>query len=51
MIFCHSFAGDKVTAYGGYLRYVLDNVPTFVGYTDKNKAADIQLISVSVLYT
>ncbi|XP_050360623.1 basement membrane-specific heparan sulfate proteoglycan core protein isoform X7 [Nymphalis io] len=38
-----SFAGDKVTAYGGYLSYQLRHVPTYGGL--KNTAADVQLIS------
>nr|XP_026490200.1 basement membrane-specific heparan sulfate proteoglycan core protein isoform X1 [Vanessa tameamea] len=38
-----SFAGDKVTAYGGYLSYELRHVPTYGGL--KNTAADVQLIS------
>ncbi|XP_068617476.1 basement membrane-specific heparan sulfate proteoglycan core protein isoform X3 [Battus philenor] len=37
-----SFAGDKVTSYGGYLSYTINNVPT---NGLKNNAADIQLIS------
>ncbi|KAM3968767.1 basement membrane-specific heparan sulfate proteoglycan core protein isoform 3-T3 [Aphomia sociella] len=40
-----SFAGDKVTSYGGYLRYVLKNVPLASGYSMSDKAADVQLIS------
>ncbi|CAK1588065.1 unnamed protein product [Parnassius mnemosyne] len=37
-----SFAGDKVTAYGGYLSYNLNNVQP---YGPRNNAADVQLIS------
>ncbi|XP_052752510.1 basement membrane-specific heparan sulfate proteoglycan core protein isoform X3 [Galleria mellonella] len=40
-----SFAGDKVTSYGGYLRYQLRNVPYSSGYSLSDKAADVQLIS------
>ncbi|XP_049885171.1 basement membrane-specific heparan sulfate proteoglycan core protein-like isoform X3 [Pectinophora gossypiella] len=39
-----SFAGDKVTSYGGYLTYTLTNVPTSSS-TPRNTAADVQLIS------
>ncbi|XP_028173989.1 basement membrane-specific heparan sulfate proteoglycan core protein isoform X3 [Ostrinia furnacalis] len=39
-----NFAGDKVTSYGGFLRYTLHNVPS-PGSASKNNAADIQLIS------
>ncbi|XP_053624887.1 basement membrane-specific heparan sulfate proteoglycan core protein isoform X4 [Plodia interpunctella] len=38
-----SFAGDKVTSYGGNLYYTLENVP--YGYSPGNNAADVQLIS------
>ncbi|CAH0716594.1 unnamed protein product, partial [Brenthis ino] len=38
-----NFAGDKVTSYGGYLRYELHNVPTYGSL--KNTAPDVQLIS------
>lgn len=38
-----SFAGDKVTSYGGYLSYELRHVPTYSG--SRNSAADVQLIS------
>ncbi|XP_061720060.1 basement membrane-specific heparan sulfate proteoglycan core protein isoform X2 [Cydia pomonella] len=37
-----SFTLDKVTSYGGYLRYVLRNVPVSA---DSNNAPDVQLIS------
>ncbi|KAL0852381.1 hypothetical protein ABMA28_000578 [Loxostege sticticalis] len=43
-----NFAGDKVTSYGGYLRYTLHNVPS-PGSASKNNAADIQLISENQL--
>nr|XP_037874357.1 basement membrane-specific heparan sulfate proteoglycan core protein isoform X3 [Bombyx mori] len=36
----NGFTGDLVTAYGGYLRYTLDNVPISL-----NSAPDVQLIS------
>ncbi|XP_060809746.1 basement membrane-specific heparan sulfate proteoglycan core protein isoform X4 [Amyelois transitella] len=38
-----SFAGDKVTSYGGNLYYTLVNIP--YGYNSGNNAADVQLIS------
>lgn len=41
------FAGDKVTSYGGYLRYTLRHVPPFNGQVSKNSAPDVQLVSVS----
>lgn len=44
-----SFAGDKVTSYGGYLRYTLKNVPSSTDPRYRNTAADVQLISVSSL--
>ncbi|XP_045541991.1 basement membrane-specific heparan sulfate proteoglycan core protein isoform X1 [Papilio machaon] len=37
-----SYAGDKVTSYGGYLNYTINNVSP---YGTRNNAADIQLIS------
>ncbi|XP_047041100.1 basement membrane-specific heparan sulfate proteoglycan core protein-like isoform X2 [Helicoverpa zea] len=42
-----SFAGDKVTSYGGSLQYVLKNVPTIRSSDPRyrNSAADVQLIS------
>ncbi|KAJ8737484.1 hypothetical protein PYW08_000079 [Mythimna loreyi] len=40
-----SFAGDKVTSYGGYLNYVLKNVPSSPDPRFRNTAADVQLIS------
>ena len=43
-----SFAGDKVTSYGGSLRYVLKNVPGSPDPRFRNSAADVQLISVSI---
>ncbi|KAL4717631.1 hypothetical protein ACJJTC_000780, partial [Scirpophaga incertulas] len=39
-----SFAGDKVTAYGGFLRYILTGVTT-AGLNPKNNAPDVYLIS------
>ncbi|XP_048488585.1 basement membrane-specific heparan sulfate proteoglycan core protein isoform X3 [Plutella xylostella] len=39
-----SFAGDKVTSYGGFLRYTLRHVPS-PGSQTRNNAADVQLIS------
>lgn len=47
LYFISSFAGDKVTSYGGYLRYVLRNVGTS-GYGNFNSAADVQIVSVSI---
>lgn len=44
------FAGDKVTSYGGYLNYVLKNVPGSREPRFRNTAADVQLISVSILF-
>ncbi|XP_038216735.1 basement membrane-specific heparan sulfate proteoglycan core protein-like isoform X6 [Zerene cesonia] len=40
-----SFAGDKVTSYGGFLNYVLHHVPAPGGQGSRNNAADVQLIS------
>uniref|UniRef100_A0A2A4JZY4 Hemolin n=1 Tax=Heliothis virescens TaxID=7102 RepID=A0A2A4JZY4_HELVI len=42
-----SFAGDKVTSYGGSLQYVLKNVPSLRSSDPRyrNSAADVQLIS------
>ncbi|XP_045509969.1 basement membrane-specific heparan sulfate proteoglycan core protein isoform X5 [Colias croceus] len=40
-----SFAGDKVTAYGGFLNYELHHVPIASGQSSRNNAADVQLIS------
>ncbi|KAJ8737311.1 hypothetical protein PYW07_000582 [Mythimna separata] len=40
-----SFAGDKVTSYGGNLNYVLKNVPGSPDPRFRNTAADVQLIS------
>lgn len=44
-----SFAGDKVTSYGGSLSYLLKNVPGSPDPRFRNTAADVQLISVSIL--
>ncbi|XP_022832802.1 basement membrane-specific heparan sulfate proteoglycan core protein-like isoform X3 [Spodoptera litura] len=40
-----SFAGDKVTSYGGSLNYVLKNVLNSPDARYRNTAADVQLIS------
>ncbi|CAK1554719.1 unnamed protein product [Leptosia nina] len=40
-----SFAGDKVTSYGGFLNYELRHVPVPGGQVSRNHAADVQLIS------
>ncbi|XP_045489882.1 basement membrane-specific heparan sulfate proteoglycan core protein isoform X8 [Pieris rapae] len=40
-----SFAGDKVTSYGGFLNYELRHVPTPGSQGARNNAADVQLIS------
>ncbi|CAH4038666.1 unnamed protein product [Pieris brassicae] len=40
-----SFAGDKVTSYGGFLNYELRHVPTPGSQGSRNNAADVQLIS------
>ncbi|KAH9644190.1 hypothetical protein HF086_008679, partial [Spodoptera exigua] len=40
-----SFAGDKVTSYGGSLRYMLKNVLNSPDARYRNTAADVQLIS------
>ncbi|XP_072931305.1 basement membrane-specific heparan sulfate proteoglycan core protein [Epargyreus clarus] len=43
-----NFAGDKITSYGGYLRYALRHIPS-PGLNTKNSAADVQLISENQL--
>lgn len=45
-----SFAGDKVTSYGGSLRYLLKNVLSSPDQRFRNSAADVQLISVSTFF-
>lgn len=40
----NSFAGDKVTSYGGYLRYTLEGVPVSAASNSRNDP-DVQLIS------
>lgn len=43
----HSFIGDKVTSYGGFLRYTLRHIPTPGSQSSRNSAADVLLMSVS----
>jgi hypothetical protein len=41
------YLGDKITSYGGYLRYTLRYVPLPGGQSSRNSAADVELVSVS----
>lgn len=40
------FLGNKVTSYGGYLRYELRYVPAPGGQSSPNAAPDVELVSV-----
>lgn len=42
------YLGDKVTAYGGNLKYTLRYEPTPGGATSRNTAPDVELISVCI---
>ncbi|XP_031342212.1 basement membrane-specific heparan sulfate proteoglycan core protein isoform X8 [Photinus pyralis] len=47
------FLGDKISAYGGYLRYTIRYVPTPGGQSSRNTAPDVELISenhINLLY-
>jgi hypothetical protein len=39
------YLGDKITSYGGYLRYTLRYVPLPGGQSSRNSAADVELVS------
>ncbi|KAJ0183614.1 hypothetical protein K1T71_000037 [Dendrolimus kikuchii] len=41
----NSFASDKVTSYGGYLRYTLQGVPQSASTSNSRNDPDVQLIS------
>lgn len=41
------YLGDKLTSYGGYLKYSLRYEPTPGGQSSRNTAPDVELISVS----
>lgn len=41
------YLGDKLTSYGGYLRYSVRHVPSPGGQSSRNTAPDVELISVS----
>lgn len=43
------YLGDKVTSYGGNLRYTIRHTPFPGGASSRNSAADVELISVSLL--
>ncbi|XP_044751334.1 basement membrane-specific heparan sulfate proteoglycan core protein isoform X8 [Coccinella septempunctata] len=47
------YLGNKLTSYGGFLRYTLKHVPLPGGQSSRNSAADVQLISknhIDLLY-
>ncbi|KAF5283747.1 hypothetical protein FQR65_LT02641 [Abscondita terminalis] len=47
------YLGDKVTAYGGYLRYSIRYVPMPGGQSSRNTAPDVELVSenrINLLY-
>ncbi|RZB41729.1 basement membrane-specific heparan sulfate proteoglycan core protein, partial [Asbolus verrucosus] len=47
------YLGNKITSYGGYLRYTLRYVPLPGGQSSRNSAADVELISanqINLLY-
>lgn len=44
----NKYLGDKVTSYGGYLRYSIRNTPVPGGASSRNNAPDVELVSVSV---
>lgn len=43
------YLGNKVTSYGGNLRYTLRHTPVPGGQSSRNSAADVELVSVSNL--
>lgn len=43
------FLGNKITSYGGDLKYTLRNTPVPGGQSSRNSAADVELVSVSYL--
>lgn len=42
------YLGDKITSYGGNLRYTLKNTPVPGGQSSRNSAADVEIVSVSI---
>lgn len=47
------YLGNKITSYGGYLRYTLRYVPQHGGQISRNSAADVELVSaneITLLY-
>ncbi|KAK7791103.1 hypothetical protein R5R35_012915 [Gryllus longicercus] len=44
------FLGDKITAYGGKLRYTLRYVPAPGGLSSRNNAPDVELISTNDIH-
>ncbi|XP_060518138.1 basement membrane-specific heparan sulfate proteoglycan core protein isoform X3 [Cylas formicarius] len=41
------YLGDKVTSYGGYLRYTIRNTPVPGGASSRNNAPDVELVSAN----
>lgn len=41
------YLGNKITSYGGYLRYTLRHTPVPGGQSSRNSAADVEIVSVS----
>lgn len=44
----NKYLGDKVTSYGGYLRFTIRNTPVPGGASSRNNAPDVELVSVSL---
>lgn len=44
------YLGDKVTSYGGNLKYTLRYVPAPGGLSSRNTAPDVEIISVSIRF-
>lgn len=44
------YLGNKITSYGGFLRYTLRYVPLPGGQSSRNSAADVELVSVCILF-
>ncbi|XP_066260113.1 basement membrane-specific heparan sulfate proteoglycan core protein isoform X1 [Euwallacea similis] len=43
----NKYLGDKVTSYGGYLKYTIRNTPVPGGASSRNNAPDVELVSAN----
>ena len=44
----NKYLGDKISSYGGYLRYTIRNTPVPGGASSRKTAPDVELVSVSI---